>query len=185
VLGEGSCLTSDTRPKSSMWSATFGWSGDRQTGPEKLIRIHHTAPRDFTDERRGYIRLVSHKKAVTPLSRPPTRGDERCVSSWLYSGRLQRKIAATRHPQQRSPPDHQIERHGRGCVAAKIEGELRTVIALAAHAMASERRRSRLLPDEHAPSASPVPAGRPRPTSVTPTAGIAAANSPPRRSGPR
>jgi hypothetical protein len=52
------------RPKSSMWSATFGWSGDRQKGPENsgLIRIHHTAPRDFTDERRGYVRLVRTRK---------------------------------------------------------------------------------------------------------------------------
>jgi hypothetical protein len=32
--------------------------------------------------------------------------------------------------------------------------------------MASERRRSGLLPDEHAPSASPVPVGPPSPPDV-------------------
>jgi hypothetical protein len=47
--------------------------------------------------------------------------------------------------------------------------------------MASERRRSRLLLDEPAPSASPVPVRPPSPPDVpNPIAGIAAANSPPR-----
>src|SRR4249920_1362566 len=49
-----------------MSRATFNWSGDRQKGPENswLLRIRHTAPRDFTDERRVYVRLVRTRRQL-------------------------------------------------------------------------------------------------------------------------